>query len=98
MTTPNAYDKGDLVRCTGTFATDGVNVDPTAVLFSVKAPSGTATSYTYGTDVQLVKSAVGIYYVNVSATESGIYQYRFYSTGTGQAAAEGQFRIRASFF
>jgi hypothetical protein len=98
MTTPNAYDVGDLVRCTGTFATDGVNVDPTAVLFSVKAPSGTETDYTYGVGVQVVKSATGIYYVNVSAAESGMYKYRFYSTGTGQAASEGQFRVRASFF
>jgi hypothetical protein len=98
MTTPNAYDVGDLIRCTGTFATASVDVDPSAVFFSVKAPSGTETDYTYGVDGQLVKSATGIYYVNVSATESGMYKYRFYSTGTGQAASEGQFRVRASFF
>jgi uncharacterized protein YfaS (alpha-2-macroglobulin family) len=94
--TINVYDTGDLVRCTGTFATDGTNVDPTAVLFKVKSPTGTVTTYTYGTDVQLVKSATGIYYVNVSATENGMYRYRFYSTGTGQAASEGQFRVRDS--
>ncbi len=94
----NVYDVGDLVRCTATFATSGTNVDPSAVTFKKKTPSGTTTTLTYGTDAALVKSAVGIYYVDVSATEAGDWSYRFASTGTGQGAGESQFRVRPTLF
>lgn len=98
MTTKTAYDIGDLVRCTGTFASSGANVNPSAVLFKVKTPAGTITTYTYGTDVALVRDSTGIYHVDVDATEAGEWTYRFWSTGTGQAAAEGQFIVKATLF
>lgn len=95
----NSYHVGDKVRCTGTFETAaGTDTDPSAVCFAVKTPSGTETTYTYGTDAALVKSAVGIYYVDVSITEAGTWHYRFYATGTGQAAGEESFKVRDSFF
>ena len=76
------YDKGDLVRCTGTFTnSDGDAVDPAAILFKVKDPSGNVTSYTYGVDDDLVKLTAGVYYVDVDADEVGEWWYRFYSTG-----------------
>lgn len=95
----NAYDNGDLVRCTGTW-TDaaGTAQDPTAVLFKYKTPAGVTTMLTYGVDVALVKQATGIYYVDVNANAAGVWKYRFYSTGTGQAAAEASFRVRLSEF
>ena len=88
------FDKGDLVRCTGTF-TDiaGAVTDPTAVYFQVTNPAGTKVSYVYGTDAALVKSSSGIYYVDVDAASAGRWYYRFYSTGTGQAADEQLFDV-----
>lgn len=95
----NQYSKGDLVRCTATFATNaGVATDPTAVIFQVSDPAGTTTTYVYGTDTQLVRSATGMYYVDVDANRSGTWRYRFYSTGTGQAADEGAFKVKDSWF
>lgn len=94
--TRNAYDIGDLVRCTGTFASSGANVNPAAVMFKAKSPAGVVTTYTYGVDAALVRDATGVYHVDVSATEAGDWSYRFWSTGTGQAAAEGQFGVRFS--
>jgi hypothetical protein len=95
----NSYHVGDKVRCTGTFETAaGTDTDPSAVFFKVETPSGTETTYTYGTDAALVKSATGIYYVDVSITEAGTWHYRFYSTGTGQAAGEESFKAKDSFF
>lgn len=95
----NFYQVGDLVRVTGTFTTlAGAATDPTSVFFSFKTPSGTTTTYTYGTDAQLVKSGVGIYYVDVSITEKGNWYYRFFSTGTGQTADEGYFSVPFSAF
>ncbi len=98
MTTRNAYDIGDLVRCTGTFASSGTNVNPDAIMFKVKTPAGVVTTYTYGTDAALVRDATGVYHVDVSATEAGQYVYRFWSTGIGQAAAEGQFLVKLTLF
>jgi hypothetical protein len=95
----NRYDVGDKVRCTGTFETAaGTDVDPAAVLFAVRTPSGATTTYTYGTDAEVVKSATGIYYVDVNITEAGVWYYRFYSTGTGQAAGEESFEAKYTFF
>ena len=96
--TKNAYDIGDLVRCTGAFATSGTNVNPEAVFFKVKTPAGTVTTYAYGTDAALVRDSTGVYHVDVNAAEAGQYVYRFWSTGAGQAAAEGQFLVKLTLF
>lgn len=96
--TTRIYDVGDTVRCTATFSVAGTNTDPSTVTFKVKLPSGSITTYLYGTDVELVKSAVGIYYADVSATAAGGYAYRFSSTGTAKAAAEHRFEARHSQF
>jgi len=94
----NVYDKGDLVRCSGTFTTSaGVAQDPTVVKAKVKTPGGVTTTYTYGTDAALVKDSTG-YHVDVSATESGLWHYSFWSTGTGQAAEEESFYVDESRF
>lgn len=95
----NTYDYGDLVRVIGTF-TDaaGAATDPTAVLCKVRDPSGNVTTLTYGTDTALVKSATGMYYTDINVDEVGTWHYRFYSTGTGQAAGESMFYARASAF
>jgi hypothetical protein len=83
-----AYQVGDLVRCTGTIEqTDGTNIDPSVVKSWFRSPSGTVTIYTYGTDAELVKSATGIYYMDVNLDTAGDWHYGFYSTGTGQAAS-----------
>ena len=96
--TSNAYDIGDLVRCVGTFATAGANVNPAAVTCKIKSPTGTVTTLIYGTDAALVRDATGVYHVDVSVTEAGEYTYRFSSTGTGQAAAEQNFWARPTAF
>jgi hypothetical protein len=92
----NTYDVGDEVRITGTFTdADGNAQDPTAVFFAFLAPSATsATTYEYGTDAELVKDSTGVYYVDLDLDEAGLWRYRFYSTGTGQAADEGYLHAR----
>ena len=93
------FDIGDMVRCSGQFTdANGVLIDPAVVRFKVKSPSNVVTSYLYGTNSQLVKLAVGKYYVDVSVAEAGTWFYRFYSTGTNQAAAETEFVVARSQF
>jgi ferredoxin-NADP reductase len=74
-----------------------VPIDPTTVRFSVRDPNGTVTTYLYGTDVQIVKSSTGNYYVDVNGNSDGYWVYRFYSSGTGQAAAESGFYVTSNF-
>lgn len=89
-----SYDLGDVVRQTGTFTNSGgTAADPGTVSFSYTDPSGSATSYTYPTDVQLVKQTTGVYYTDIPANLEGIYRWRWLSVGTGAASTEGQFAV-----
>ena len=93
------YDKGDVVRCSATFSNSaGVSIDPTAILFKFKTPAGATTTYTYGMDSELVRDDTGDYHVDIDANEVGPWYFRFYSTGTGQAAAEAKFQVGITKF
>lgn len=96
----STYTLGDLVRVTGTLTVTatGDELDPDVVTFSVRHQAEDVTTYTYGTDAQLVKSATGVYYVDVNANAAGLWWYRFASTGNGQAAQEGSFLVERSKF
>lgn len=94
-----AYHVGDLVRIAGAFTdSDGDAVDPTAVFAKYKNPSGNVTTLEYLVDAALVKDSVGNYHVDINADEAGTWRYRFYSTGTGQAANEDRFTVNDSEF
>lgn len=93
------FHVGALVRCKGTFRDKETNdlVDPTVVLFKWRKPTAASTTtYTYGVGAELKKQSVGIYYVDLSITEAGVWHTGFYSTGTGQAVEEEMFRAQAS--
>jgi hypothetical protein len=95
----NSYIVGNLVHISVVFTTTaGAAIDPTVVKCLVRTPAGVTTTYTYGTDAALVKAAVGSYYLDVDANAEGIWNYRWYSTGTGQAADDGVFAISDSVF
>tara|TARA_A100001037_G_scaffold101805_1_gene92659 strand:+ start:255 stop:542 length:288 start_codon:yes stop_codon:yes gene_type:complete len=70
------YDKGDQVRVTATFTSNGVAADPTDnandVTVTWRKPSG-------GTDATptATKSATGIYYVDLTLSESGMHHVKF---------------------
>lgn len=94
-----AYDIGDEVRCSVEFMdSTGTFADPSTVTFKLKNPSGTVTTYVYGTDAQLEKSAVGRYYVDVTINATGIWSYRFEGTGLVNVASESKFTIKQSVF
>lgn len=86
----NVYDKGDLIRITGTFKDASlVAYDPTVVKCQVQTPAGVETTYTYPTDAAVVKDSTGNYHLDVSANASGTWWYRWYATGTGQCGGQG---------
>ena len=67
--------------------------DPDVVKFKIELPDKSIVDYTYGVDAELVKVTIGKYYVDISLDNPGTYEYYFYSTGTGQAAAQGSFIV-----
>lgn len=92
------FTKGDLVRVSGTVA-GTVNVDPDAVYAQILPPSGSASTYQYGVDDEVIKSATGVYYIDVNLGTAGTWYYRFYSTGTGQAVSPDQsLVVKSSLF
>lgn len=89
--TTTTRDLGDKCRLTCTFTNlAGADTDPTAVTFKMMEPDSTVTTYVYGVDAELVKSATGIYYVEWTADQAGRHLYRFVGTGTVAQAVEGE--------
>lgn len=89
------YDRGDQVRVTATFANSaGTATDPTAVTAQYIDPAGTITSKIYGTDAEVVKSATGVYYIDITLSSSGEWAARF--SGTGTITAAGVTKIEAA--
>ena len=63
--------------------------NPSVVKVRVTTPASVVTTYVYGTDAALVRESTGIYYINVDTTDKpGKWKYRWFSTGTGQAASD----------
>lgn len=73
-------------------------VDPTALVLKVRAPLGTVTTYSLGVDVALVKTTIGQYYLQLIATQSGIWHYRWEATGAVAKTTQGQFFVNPARF
>ena len=95
--TINIYKLGQRVRCAVTFTVSSTNTDPTTVKAKVKDPSGTVTTYTYGTDAALVKDATGQYHLDVDTDENGEWHFRFEGTGACTAVEESSFYVHSNF-
>lgn len=91
----NQHNLGDLVRTSAVFSnqTTGLAMDPTVVKLSVCTPDGVVVTYVYGTDAIVVKDSTGHYHADLDANQDGLWYYRWWSTGTGQAADELEFEV-----
>ena len=95
----NTYTKGTNVQVSASFKLAGTLVDPDPLTVRVEDPAETAASYLYITGgTTVVKSATGIYYLNVNASTVGTWHYRFESGSTNRGAEEGTFEVRKSQF
>lgn len=81
------HDIGDCRRLTGTFTISDAPTDPSTIIFSMLEPGGTKTSYTYGTDVELVKASTGVFRVDWTFALVGRHQW--YWDGDGSVIAAG---------
>lgn len=93
----NTHDLGAKVRVTGTFTVTagGAAVDPATIKLSVRPPSGSVVTYTYG-GAEITRSSAGVYYADLNADQSGDWYYRWWSEGSGQAAQERRFKVRTA--
>jgi hypothetical protein len=100
LLTPGRHAVNTTVRIAVNFQDDnGTDVDPSGVSFRLYSPSATDTTYTYGTDIELVRLNTGDYVIDVVPNESGRWHYRWLSTGTGTSIAlEGSFVVQSSVF
>jgi hypothetical protein len=73
----------------------GTDIDPTTVTFTLRPPTGDDVVYVYGTDDELVKSAVGSYYVDFTFAVPGIHHFRWESTDQ-DSASQGFVNVLAS--
>lgn len=95
----NTYIRGNIIRVAGSYTgSTGVPTDPTAIHCVVLAPGTLPVEYVYGSDAAVVRVSAGSYYLDIDADLAGVWRYRWYSTGTSQAANEGAFHIAPSQF
>ena len=92
------YDIGDYARLSATFTSAGVYLDPTLVTLKVKDPTGTVTTYTFGTSPILIRHDTGQYRFDYNITMAGTHYYRWSGTAPCQAAGEGLFTVSATRF
>lgn len=93
----SVYDIGNLVHVGATFRdANGQRADPNVVKLSVRTPGGTTTTYIYGTDDEVVRVSLGRFSSDIDADAAGTWYYRWWSTGDGQAADEGEFIVNAA--
>lgn len=91
------YTKGDDVSVYADFTDrNGALINPTAVTCKTKNPAGAIVTYVYGADVALVRESTGKYRLEIAATISGRWTYRFEASGVGMSAGEGQFFVENS--
>lgn len=93
-----AYDRGDSVRSQATFAVNSVATDPTTVKFKLLSPTGAVTTYTYLIDLQIIRSAAGVYYVDFNVDTPGKWATRWEGTGACAAADETSLQVEQGVF
>lgn len=94
MSTANNYDIGDVVRLQGVFRTTAdVLVDPAKVTIKYEDPSGNVTTVT-STGAVVIHPSSGVYYADIDIDQTGVWEYRVYSTGTVVSSTEDWFRVR----
>ena len=98
MLTPGRKTVNSPVRIAANFQNDNrEDIDPDTVSVKFQSPSGTLSTYVYGTDAALIKASTGDYYIDFTPNESGRWHYRWASTGTDKAIAfEGTFVVQFS--
>ena len=97
----NQYTVNTLVRLSANFKNSSdVDTDPTTVVFRYRiGETGSTTTYTYPTDVQVVRDSVGNFHIELTPIiADSLYYYSFHGTGTLIASKQDYFITKISYF
>jgi hypothetical protein len=94
------FEQGTLIRSTATFTNAaGANTDPTTVTVRYRVGTDTVTTKVYVTDAAVIKSATGIFYIDLAVGAlDGTWHVRWEGTGAVVAAVEASFSVKPSQF
>lgn len=93
----NTYDLGDVTRFSVEVKNlEGVLIDPGTLKFIVKTPGGVSTTHVFGTDPAVVRTAIGVFHIDVAITASGTWHIRVETSGVGSGAEENSIFVRKS--
>ncbi len=87
---------GTTVRIVNAFSDSGVPTDPTVIVMTLKLPSGTTTTYTYGVSPELTRLGTGEYRFEFVPSLAGQYLYVWIGTGAVIAQEPGVFEVLAT--
>lgn len=90
-----AIDTGDVRRLSAIFKNSSdEDADPTTVVIKIRRHDpNNITTYTYGTDAELVKDAIGQYHTDYLIIGAGDVTYKWIGTGAVYAAEESTFAV-----
>lgn len=75
------------LRCSFT-DDDSALTDPSSVVFTLRVPVGTLTTYTFGVDAELTRESTGVYVITIILSAGGLHHYRFVGTTGGNVAVD----------
>lgn len=90
---------GNRVKSSATFTNvaDSYNpFDPARVLVEITAPDGTSNEYEYGIGTAIVRTSVGLYGVEFSLTDYGVWYVKWFaydSVGAQVCLSEISFKV-----
>jgi hypothetical protein len=87
----NTYVIDSSFKLEAEFTNESGVADPTTVIFKIKKPDGTITTYTYGVDAEVIRESLGVYYMIVTVDTPGNWWYKIMGTEALIAATEGSF-------
>ena len=88
------YEQDSLLRFRATFRNNaGALADPTTITLWHTEPGVAAVNYVYGTDVEVIRESLGIFYLDYVADAVGEHKWRWKGTGAVQIAIKGGFII-----
>jgi len=88
---------GTRVQVEGIFTPAGsaVATDPTAVSMVTRSPSGSLTTYIYGTNAEITRSSAGVYLFTFTPSSAGDWWLGWKASGPSvYVVGEGAIRVR----
>lgn len=84
---------GDTIRIYGTLLVNDTPTEPNTLRLDIIDPTGTTTSYTWGTDGEVVREDTGQFYFDLMLTQRGEWSYEWYSNSTLTAFETGTIEV-----